>query len=266
MKLLHCIACATILCFFATTLSAQETDELGIGLDEDTSSGIKSFGKNNQNSWRRGEQTVAQTPVKLEMISAVSDYITPSAIENLMHPELVFCYKVTSKPKGYNGYTLDGLALVSFCGILEQNQIVGLIDQLFTKEGNISPDVEKCTITPQIMFRFIRGVDSTDVLLSNPCHSFTVFYAGSSSIHTYNLSPIADFVDAVVAEFNQKQTEFASPALLKQLLPIGIPQDEEQQKIIDQRNGPIRNWQKQQAEEKQKEEKKTQGWNKLKFK
>ena len=266
MKLLQCVVCATILCFLTTTLSAQETDELGLGFAEDTSSGIKSFGSNDQNAWRRSEQTSVQTPRKLEMISAVSDYLTPSAIENLMHPELIFCYKVTSKPQGYNGYTLDGLALVSFCGILEPDQMNGLIGQLFTREENISPDVEQCTITPQIMFRFVRGVDNTDVLLSSPCHSFTVFYPGSTSIHTYNLSPVANFVDAVVADFNQQQTEFASPALLKQLLPIGIPQNEEQQKIIDEMNGPIRNWQKQQTEEKQKEEKKTQGWNKLKFK
>ena len=241
-------------------------DELGFVEEEEAitpESGVQSFGSG-ADSWRRKDD-IQQTH-KLEMIKRVSDYITPSAIENLMHPEQVFCYKVAGKPKGYAGYTIDGLALVSFCGVLEENQKTTLIDQLFTRDENISADIENCIIKPQMLFRFVRGVDFTDVLISSPCHSYTVFYAGSGNIHTYNLSPIASLVDQIIELFNQQTRDFASPALLQQLLPIGIPQDENQQRLIDESNGPIRNWQRQQEQEQAENARKNRGWNKLKFK
>jgi len=193
------------------------------------------------------------------MIERVADYIPPSAIRNMMSPEQVFCYKVASKPIGYRGYTLDGMALVSFCGILSEEERDTIIDHFFSRDESISGDIDNCIIKPQMIFRFVRGIDYTDILLSSPCQSFTVFYAGN--VHTYNLSPIAPLVDEVINTYTAKAVDFASPALLDQLLPIGIVQTEEQKELVEEANGPIRKWQ---ADQK-KEEKKNSGWNKLKF-
>ncbi len=263
MRIYHLFAAIAVSALLCSPVSAQENDtddELGFVTEEEEEpqSGLKSFG-GGHDSWRRKEEPVVQASKKLEMISRVSDYITQSAISNLMNPEQVFCYKVASKPSGYMGYTIDGMALVSFCGILPPAERETLIEQFFTKDANISGEIDNCIIKPQMMFRFVRGVDYTDVLLSSPCQSYTVFYAGN--IHTYNLAPVAPMVDEIINIYSAKARDFASPALLNQLLPIGIAQTDEQKKQVEEANGPIRKWQ---AEQKQ-EEKKNTGWNKLKF-
>ena len=124
---------------------------------------------------------------------------------------------------------------------------------------NILFDVtENCVIRPQIMLRFIRGIDSTDVLLSSPCHALAVFYGGK--ISAFNAKPAAQIIDAVIEPLLKNKVPFASPALFNQLMPVGVAQTEEQKALIEKKNEPVRNWQ----QEQQKIKASTAGWNKLK--
>jgi len=110
------------------------------------------------------------------------------------------------------------------------------------------------------MLRFVRGIDNTDVLISSPCHSYTVFYAGDRQ--TFNLAPIASSVDYLIGTFNNIATDFVSPALLNQAVPSGVIQNEEQKSLVENSRGPMRMWEQKKAQENQKKT----GWNKLKFK
>ena len=73
----------------------------------------------------------------------------------------------------------------------------------------------------------------------------------------------------MVKAFGPKHAEFVSPALLNQLMPIGVVQNEQQRKIVNRRNEPIRKWAQKAEEEaakKAEEDKKNNsGWNKLKL-
>ena len=110
------------------------------------------------------------------------------------------------------------------------------------------------------MLRFIRGVDTTDVLLSSPCHSYIVFYSGG--VRTFNAKPAAEIIDAFVTPLNKSKAEFVSPALLNQLLPIGVVQNNKQKEEVLKKNKPIRAWEK--KVESQKEVKK--GWGNVNLK
>ena len=105
-------------------------------------------------------------------------------------------------------------------------------------------------------------------LISSPCHSFAIFYGGG--VHVYNFKPGAAIIDAMLKALGPKHSEFVSPSLLNQVLPIGVIQNEQQRKIVNKRSEPIRKWeQKTKAEEAKRaaeEKKNNSGWNKLKMK
>ena len=196
-----------------------------------------------------------------EILDEISSAIGPSALENINKSEQIFCYQIANRPENYQGYTLDGMAIVGFCGIIN-NELKNMVKtELFSNPEHILFDVtENCVIRPQIMLRFVRGVDYTDVLFSSPCHAFAIFYGGQVS--TFNAKPAAKIIDALVKPLIQNKVDFASPALFNQLLPIGVAQTKEQKQILEQQNAPIRNWQAQQTEQENKTTKK--GWNRLK--
>lgn len=113
--------------------------------------------------------------------------------------------------------------------------------QFFATEGNIDFNTsEQCIIKPKLMLRFVRGVDYTDVLVSAPCHSVAIFYGGK--VKAYNFKPAAEILDVMVESFNEQGREFTSPALLNQLLPIGVAQTAVQQQLVKERAQPIRQW------------------------
>lgn len=179
-----------------------------------SSSGVRAF-QQGQDSWKRqGEQGFS-------LVSNFSRQLDAKALNNILNAEMVFCYNVGSASRNYNGYTLDGFAINGFCGIV-QNQLKSvLMQQLFGTSENVNfTTSEQCTINPRIMLRFIRGVDSTDVLLSAPCYSMAVFYAGKTEI--FNFSPSGQIIDAIVNGFDETQMRFSSPAALKQVVPIGV--------------------------------------------
>lgn len=196
-------------------------------------------------------------------LEEISSAIGPSATTNITDSEQIFCYQVTNKPDNYTGYTLNGMAIVGFCGVINNELQQVIKSELFMNPDNILFDVtEDCVIRPQIMLRFVRGVDFTDVLLSSPCYAFAIFYGGK--ISAFNAKPAAPVIKALVDPFIKGKIDFASPALFNQLLPIGIAQTEEQKQLLNKKNEPIRNWAKGQADTNSSSPK--SGWNNLNLK
>lgn len=196
--------------------------------------GVQSF-QQDRDAWRR------QDASKIEVLQNMSDSMGTAAMENITGAEQVFCYQVANRPADYTGYTIDGMALTGFCGVINQELREMITRQFFATEGNIDFNTsEQCIIKPKLMLRFVRGVDYTDVLVSAPCYSVAIFYGGK--VKAYNFKPAAEILDVMVESFNEQGREFTSPALLNQLLPIGVAQTAVQQQLIKERAQPIRQW------------------------
>lgn len=199
-------------------------------------------------------------PANNKILDPIAAAIGQSALQNITDAEQVFCYQITTKPENYTGYTLDGMAVAGFCGVINPELKTMISSELFMNPNNVLFDVtEDCVIRPRIMLRFVRGVDSTDVLLSSPCHAFAIFYGGRVS--AFNAKPAAPIIDALIDPLVKGRIDFASPALFNQLLPIGVAQTDEQKALLNKKNEPIRNWVKTQQEEEKSA--KSKGWNNL---
>ena len=216
-------------------------------------------GTNESASTQQKQASWAPNPNNDTVLAEISNAIGASALNNITNSEQVFCYQIATKPDNYTGYTLDGMALVGFCGVLNK-ELQGLVKSEFLMNpDNLSFDTtENCVIRPKIMLRFVRGVDSTDMLLSSPCHAVAIFYGGK--ISAFNAKPAAQFIDALVTPLIKNKVDFASPALFNQLLPVGVAQTDEQKALLQQKNEPVRSWQKEQ----QQDAARRSGWNKLK--
>ena len=202
--------------------------------------------------WKTAQKN---STVLKEITSAIGD----SAIKNITDAEQVFCYQIANRPENYTGYTLDGMAIVGFCGVINQDLQNLVKYELFMNSDNLLFNkTENCLIKPQIMLRFFRGIDATDVLLSSPCHAIALFYGGK--IAAFNAKPADQIIDAIIEPLIKNKVDFASPALFNQLLPVGIAQNEAQKKLQEQKNEPMNKWQKKQEEQAAKKA----GWNKLK--
>lgn len=211
---------------------------------------------NQVNEWK-------PNPNNTVILEEISSAVGSSALNNITNAEQIFCYQVTNKPENYNGYTLDGMAIVGFCGIINNQLKEMIVSELFMNPDNIIFDVtENCIIRPKIILRFVRGVDSTDVLLSSPCHAFAIFYGGK--INAFNAKPAAQIIDALVDPLIKSKVDFASPALFNQLLPIGIAQTDEQKALLNKKNEPLRNWMTKQEEDSNSPRR--GGWNKVNLK
>lgn len=225
--------------------------------------GVQSFSQGD--AWKRADAQPAGE--KIEPLQRFYADLGDPAMENIINAEQVFCYEIFPRNKDYKGYTINGFPIRGFCGVLS-DQVKNLFGTHFLMEPkNINfNNLENCVVEPKILVRFIKGVDSTDVLLSSPCHSFAIFYAGKVAV--YNFTPGAEMIDAMVAAFSSKHAEFVSPALLNQLMPIGVVQDDQQRKLVNKRSEPIRKWEEGAIKrEEQKEavrQKNNTGWNKLK--
>ena len=190
--------------------------------------GVQSF-QQESGAWRREAQSQSR------ILTAISDSVGKSAIANIVGAEQVFCYQVANRPADYSGYTLDGMAVTGFCGVINEELKGMIIEQLFSNAGNIDFNTsEQCVIKPRLMLRFMRGVDATDVLISAPCYSVAIFYAGKAK--AYNFRPGAEILDVMVSSFDGQSMPFTSPALLNQLLPIGVPQSTSQQRAVTEQS------------------------------
>ena len=217
--------------------------------------GVQSF-QQDEDSWRR------QKPKKSTILQAVQDSIGQAALANITDAEQVFCYQIASRPHNYNGYTINGMVITGFCGVVSPALQQTIKEQFFSTEDNIDfINTERCIIKPKLMIRWVRGVDATDMLISAPCYSYSIFYGGK--VKTFNFKPGSELIDTMVASFKDITVPFVSPALLNQLLPVGVPQTKAQKEIVKQQTGPIRNWEK--PTQTQTQPKKSGGWNNLKF-
>ena len=217
--------------------------------------GVQSF-QQDENAWRR------QDGKRLEVLQAVKDSIGQAALANIMGAEQVFCYQIASRPNNYSGYTINGMAVTGFCGVVSKPLQETIKTEFFANDNNIDfVNSEKCIIRPIPMVRWVRGVVFTDMLVSAPCYSYSIFYGGK--VKTFNFKPGAEIVDTMVEAFQNLSVDFVSPALLNQLLPVGVPQTKEQKEVIKKQSGPIRKWE--QPAQPVQQQKKSGGWNNLKF-
>lgn len=221
--------------------------------------GVQSF-QQDRDAWRRSGQANEQT-----FLPGIADSIGQDAVLNLSEAEQVFCYEVDTKTIEYTGYTIDGMAVTGFCGVLNNELKKLVLQELFMSPQNVVLNqAENCIIKPRIMLRFVRGIDNVDVLLSSPCYSFSVFYGGK--IKTFNAKPASEVIDALINPLVKKSTKFISPALLNQLLPVGVAQTQEQKELVNKKVEPIRGWEAEKPVTPESEPiapKTGTGWNKL---
>lgn len=180
------------------------------------------------------------------IIPYIASAIQDAAVYNIQNAEQVFCYRVVKRPKDYTGYTLNNFAVSGYCGELDNSQTATTYEALFTQSPNIITVPSSCRIEPKIMLRFARGVDYTDILLSSPCPSFTVFYAGKYK--AFNIKQ--GIIDDIISQFNRTDETFNSPTLLKQTVANAKAETSKEQEQLEKKqreNAPLMAWQKPQT-------------------
>ena len=216
------------------------------------------------------EQPIKKSSSKPSIIPFIETAIKEAAAYNITNFEQVFCYHVRKRPKNYTGYTIDGFAIENYCGELDTNTIATSYEALFTQGPNIITTPSSCRIEPKIILRFARGVEYTDVLLSSPCASFTVFHAGR--YHSFNIKQ--GVINDLISQFNKKTEPFNSPTLLKQTVANATISTVEEASKLDakKRENELKmNWKKtEQPEEAPKEKPQNNtpsntGWGKIKL-
>ena len=190
------------------------------------------------------EQRTPRINRQVDIIPYIKKDLSEAAIYNIMNPEQVFCYYVASRPQNYSGYTLDNRAITGFCGELNISQISTAYEALFTKSPNILTTTADCKIVPEVMLRFVRGVDYTDIMLSSACPSFTVFYAGKAK--PFNIKK--KIIEDIIKQLTKTNEPFHSPALLKQTVPTAIANTTKEEDILAKKqkeNMPLQGWKQQ---------------------
>lgn len=239
---------AVFLVFTGISASAADGDlppELqGLGLYEDILP-IGSDGTGGLPSSRRASRQQSIIPF---IISSLPKATSAAATNNIANAEQVFCYHVAKKPADFAGYTLDNFAVTGYCGELDIGATATTYEALFTQSPNIITAPAACAIEPRVMLRFVRGVDYTDVLLSSPCPSFTVFYAGRYT--AFNIKQ--GVIDDIISQFDKENQPFNSPALLKKTVANGTADTDREAEIYEKKqreNAPVMNWKMPAAEE-----------------
>lgn len=180
------------------------------------------------------------------IIPAINSSIPEAAAYNISNAEQVFCYHVAKRPAKFTGYTLDSFALAGYCGELDAGQNMTVYEALFTQSPNIITARADCRIEPRVMLRFVRGVDYTDVLLSSPCPSFTVFYGGKYK--AFNIKKAV--IDDIITQLEKNKSDFNSPSLLKQTVANGTAASDKEIDELNkknQENAPLMKWKQQES-------------------
>lgn len=167
----------------ANVVNAQNSDE-----------GVTSFGAK-KDSWKR-ENRNNDEAIKATL-TKIADRISVDGLRVIMDAKKANCFKVSPKSMSYGGQVIDGYAVDGFCGILKgadldlvRYLLVGNPDSIDFKNQ------EECVISPKIMIRFSRGFDNTDVMISVPCYSAAVYYAGRERF--FNMKPISSELTKLV--------------------------------------------------------------------
>lgn len=198
--------------------------------------------------------------------------ITASTALPINKAEKVFCYIVDYAPKGYEGYTVDGLAIKGYCGELSNEGKALIKETLFNRTSLYSKSKADCQVSPRIMLRYVYGIDYTDVLLSLPCPSLTFIHG--TNVASMNAAPGEAVFEKIIGAYTSISEDFQSPALLGQMVGSGVPQTQAQKDII-RRNAPTeaprKKWNTEtptenqpQSEQDSAAPKPATGWNKLK--
>ena len=77
----------------------------------DEPEGVQSF-QQDKDAWRRKDGK------RLQILQGISDSIGQAALANITGAEQVFCYQITSRPNNYSGYTINGMVVTGFCGVV----------------------------------------------------------------------------------------------------------------------------------------------------
>lgn len=239
---------AVSLVFTGIPASAADNDlppELqGLGLYED----ILPIGSDDTSGLPSSRRASRQQSIIPFIISSLPKATSAAATNNIANAEQVFCYHVAKKPADFAGYTLDNFAVTGYCGELDIGATATTYEALFTQSPNIITAPAACAIEPRVMLRFVRGVDYTDVLLSSPCPSFTVFYAGRYT--AFNIKQ--GVIDDIISQFDKENQPFNSPALLKKTVANGTADTDREAEIYEKKqreNAPVMNWKMPAAEE-----------------
>lgn len=200
------------------------------------------------------------------IIPAITSAIPEAAAYNIKNAEQVFCYQVAKRPAEYTGYTLSSFAIKGYCGELDRSNIVTAYEALFTQGPNLISAQANCRIEPRVMLRFARGVDYTDVLLSLPCPSFTVFYGGRYKAFNIKQGVISDLIE----QFEKNNAPFNSPTLLKQTVANGVPSSDDEIAKLEKKqkeDAPFMKWKQKEEQSKPTEETtpKKSGWGNIKL-
>lgn len=175
--------------------------------------------------------TNAKTAATEKVLSAfISSRIPASSAKNIDNAEKVFCYTVDYAATDYTGYTIDDLAITGSCGELSDEGRSLIKDMLLNNNLVFSSSSDNCNIAPRILLRYINGIDSTDVLISAPCHSLTFFHG--RDISTLNAAPGKNIVEQIVTTYSSLGEKFLSPALLGQMVPNGQVLTQDQKEIV----------------------------------
>ncbi len=200
--------------------------------------------------------------------SFISSRIPTTTARNIEKAEKVFCYTIEEVPANYSGYTIHNMAITGSCGELSSDGRELLREMLLNNNPVYSSNMDNCRANPKIMFRYINGIDSTDILLSAPCHSLT--FINGRNIQTLNASQGKNIVELIISTYTDLREDFLSPALLDQIVPNGQVITQDQKEIVRRikKSASPKKWNndnKQSAPSNNSNNKQTvKGWNKLK--
>lgn len=212
--------------FFGFSASAQE-DFLGDSeLDFDSSEKASTFSEP-----KKEEPKVASKVLS----SFISSRLPSSAAKNIEQAEKVFCYTVDYPPAEYNGYLVNDMAVTGFCGELSKDGVEVVKKAVMSNGMAFSTSNDSCNISPKIMFRYVNGIDYTDVLYSSPCHSVTFFHG--QDIVTLNAAPAHEIIDEIVNAYVGLKEKFVSPALLGQMVGNGMVVSQNQKEMVRNTEG-----------------------------
>lgn len=232
-----------------------DTNESGDLFAADTSSNLEDTKNKNE-------------PTEKVLSAFISSRIPASSAKNIDNAEKVFCYTVDYAATDYTGYTIDDLAITGSCGELSDEGRNLIKDMLLNNNLVFSSSSDNCNIAPRILLRYINGIDSTDILISAPCHSLTFFHG--RDISTLNAAPGKNIVEQIVTTYSSLGEKFLSPALLGQMVPNGQVLTQDQKEIVRKigTSSLPKKWSNKPAQAKEDTEATPQpvrkGWNKLK--
>jgi len=208
-------------------------------------------------------------PAENKQVAAVSSFLSnripESTARNINKAEKVFCYTVDYAQAGYDGYTINDLALKGACGELSQTGRDLIKKSVLDNNLLYSTSKDNCSISPKIILRYVYGADYTDVLFSVPCHSLTFFHG--RDITTVNAAPGAAVIEQIVKAYSSLEEPYQSPALLGQMVGNGQAMNQRDKEVLRRAApvaAPVKKWNTQQpAQAPAAKQPAKSGWNKL---